>query len=29
MKRTEFPLNFDHFPGLKPYNKFPALKTQQ
>jgi len=26
-KRTEFPLKTNHFPGLKPYMKFPALKN--
>jgi len=26
-KWTEFPLKTDHFLGLKPYIKFPALKT--
>jgi len=26
-KRAEFFLKTDHFPGLKPYIKFPTLKT--
>jgi len=26
-KRREFSLKTDHFPGLKPYIKFPALKN--
>ena len=28
MKRIEFPLKTDRFPGLKPYIKFPAHKTR-